>query len=92
MKQTIVRSGQTWSDIAVEYYGRLEAVVELAAVNGAAVDDMPVVGQSVMLPKLDTDPAIVRELARRGAHPGTAYDESAERIGIFTPQFTEEFE
>lgn len=92
MKETIVRTGQTWADLAVEHYGKLEAVVELAAVNGAAVDDVPQAGQRVLLPKLETDSAIVRELARRGAHPGTVYDESAERLGIFTPQFTEEFE
>ena len=92
MKTTIVRTGQTWADLAVEYYGKLEAVFELAAANGQAVDDVPHAGRRVLLPKLDTDPAIVRELARRDAHPGTVYDESADHTGIFTPEFTEEFE
>lgn len=91
MKTTTARNGQTWADLAIEHYGRLEAVVALAAANGAAVNELPESGQTVVLPDVEQDAAIVAELQRRGAHPGTAHDESGLRAGIFTHEFTPEY-
>lgn len=93
MRTTGVRSGQTWADLAVEHYGTLEAVVELAAANGEAVSDTPQAGHIIVLPEAASYPGVIRELRRRGAHPGTANDalEAEDRQGVFTLQFTKQY-
>lgn len=89
MKTTSAKNGQTWADLAVEHYGTLEAVVDLAAANGAAVSDTPPVGTGIMLPPSTSRPAIVRELKQRDARPGTADVEETGRV--FTQQYAEQF-
>lgn len=91
MKTTIAKNGQTWADLAVEHYGALEAVVDLAAANGAAVSDTPPVGTGIMLPPSISRPAIVRELRQREAHPGTLYDNYG-GFDVFARQFTATFD
>lgn len=91
MKKTNVRPGQTWADLAVEHYGTVEAVFDLAAANGAAVSDTPAAGMQIVLPPTANYPAVVRELKQRDAHPGTAYDQDNRRLGVFSLQFTAQF-
>ena len=89
MRTTEVRNGQTWADLAVEHYGTLEAVVDLAAANDLAVSDLPSAGSIIVLPEAASYPAVVQELRRRGAHPGTADIEETGRV--FTQQFAKQF-
>lgn len=92
MRTTGVRSGQTWADLAVEHYGTLEAVVDLAAANGEAVSDTPQAGRTIVLPEAASYPGVVLELRRRGVHPGTAQDgDTDDDSGVFTKHFTEQF-
>lgn len=87
-----VKDGQTLSDIAIQEYGSLEAVVELARANGYAITDLPEAGTELVLPDGIYDKTMQRYCKANEVEPATARDTSALRLGIFTGEFTKEFQ
>ena len=51
MRKATVRVNQTLVDIAVQYCGSVEAVFELAQMNGLSVTDELTAGQELILPE-----------------------------------------
>lgn len=89
MKKAIIKSGQTWADAAIEYFGTVEAVVELAAVNGASCSDDPPAGQEIWLPDKIWDARVQRYCQDQGIAPATARDESGKRPSVFSEEFND---
>lgn len=86
-----VKDGQTLSDIAVQEYGSLAAVMELAWENGMALTDIPAPGSELTLPEKVYDRAMEDYCKVNGVSPATQRDTSAVRLHIFTKEFTKEF-
>ncbi len=91
MKVT-VKDGQTIADIAIQEYGSLAAVVDLAKVNGWAVTDIPPVGTELALPDVEYNRSMKVYCKANEVEPATERDTSGLRLGIFTEEFTQEFQ
>ena len=89
MKQARVQSGQTWADLAVQHFGTLEAVVELAMTNVASLSDDPAPGQLIWLPDRVWDAPQQSYCKKHGVQPATARDESGERPSVFAEEFND---
>lgn len=90
MKVT-VKSGQTLADIAVQEFGSLLAVMDLASANGMAATDTLVAGSELTLPEKTYDKAMASHCKDHGVSPATARDESGLRLRLFTEEFTIEY-
>lgn len=90
--EVMSKDGQTLSDIAIQEYGSLEAVMELARVNGMSVTEVPSAGRVLTLPDGNWNKAMASWCKAHDVSPATARDDSGERDRIFTKEFTEEFE
>lgn len=88
----IVNSRQTLSDIAIQVYGTMSAVVALAEVNRLSItDDLPV-GIKLECPDQVYDKYLQAYVRKRAISPATAADLDGEiRMKTFTEQFTKEF-
>lgn len=90
--EVIAKDGQTLADIAIQEFGSLEAVMELARVNGMSVTEIPSAGRTLKLPDGSWNKTMQGWCKAHGVSPATERDESGARLGIFTEEFTEEFE
>ncbi len=90
MKVT-VKDGQTLADIAVQEYGSLAAVTELALLNGIAVTDIPSPGSELLLPDAVYDRTMEDYCKANGVSPATERDTSGMKLRIFSEEFTREF-
>lgn len=86
------KDGQTLSDIAIQEYGSLEAVMELARVNGMSVTEIPGAGRELKLAEGSWNKAMSSWCKSHGVSPATERDASGLKQRIFTEEFTEEFE
>ena len=91
MKVT-VKSGQTLADIAIQEFGSLMAVVELAKKNGMDITDVPEAGSEISLPEKTYNRAMQTYCKANEVEPSTELDTSGLRLGIFTEEFTKEFQ
>lgn len=91
MKVT-VKSGQTLADIAIQEFGSLMAVVELAKKNGMDITDVPEAGSEISLPEKTYNRAMQTYCKANEVEPATELDTSGLRLGIFTEEFTKEFQ
>lgn len=91
MKVT-VKDGQTLADIAIQEYGSLQAVVGLAQANGMAITDIPDAGREIILPDKTYNRAMQTYCKANEVEPATERDTSGLRLGIFTEEFTKEFQ
>lgn len=91
MKVT-AKDGQTLADIAIQEYGSLSAVVELAKVNGMAISDVPSAGTELSLPEKIYNKAMQNYCKANGVEPATERDTSGICLRIFTEEFTKEFQ
>jgi len=72
MKKIKVLNNQSLFDIAVQEYGTVEAVFELAMANGLGITDELNAGQELVVPESDfTAPEIVEYYKKNGLHPAT---------------------
>lgn len=89
--EVVVRDGQTLADVAIQEYGALEAVVQLAADNGLSVSDVPQTGTVLRLHE-KTYSRIMRDFCRaRGVQPATLRGSNATRERIFNEVFNDTF-
>lgn len=72
MKEVIVFSHQTLFDLAIEYYGSIAAVFDLAVANGLAVSADISSGTTVVLPNATAaNGEVVSYFAGKGQHIAT---------------------
>ena len=89
--EVVVRDGQTLSDVAIQEYGALEAVVQLAADNGLSVSDVPQTGTVLRLHE-KTYSRIVRDYCRaHGVQPATLRGSNTTQERIFNEVFNDTF-
>lgn len=89
--EVVVRDGQTLADVAIQEYGALEAVVQLAFDNGMSVSDVPQTGAALRLHE-KTYSRVMRDYCRaRGVQPSTLRGNSTTRERIFNEVFNDTF-
>lgn len=89
--EVVVRDGQTLADVAIQEYGALEAVVQLAFDNGMSVSDVPQTGTALRLHE-KTYSRIVRDYCRaHGVQPATLRGSNTTQERIFSEVFNDTF-
>ena len=89
--EVVVRDGQTLADVAIQEYGALEAVVQLAFDNSISVSDVPQTGTALRLHE-KTYSRVMRDYCRtRGVQPATLRGNSTTRERIFNDIFNDTF-
>lgn len=73
--KAIVKDRQTLADIALQYGGDLQSVLELAELNGLSITDDLTDGQQLETPEVAAAPAVVRRYKVKGVEPATAMSE-----------------
>ena len=92
MKVT-VRPRQTLADIAIQVYGDLRAICDIAAVNAISITDDLIPGSTIECPETVYDKYLQDYVVANGISPATAFeDDGTLSVGIFTDEFTEEYE
>lgn len=76
--EVTVKAHQTLSDIAVEVYGDLRAVVMLAIANDKGVADNLVPGEKIICPEKTYDRYMQSYVSQHGVSPATAIGENTE--------------
>lgn len=87
MKKQKTHSGQTLADVAIQTKGTIEALVDIAEVNGISVTDV-MGAHEVTIPDKTYSPTLQRYIHARGIAPATSKDNSAVRLHAFTQQFS----
>lgn len=90
--EVTAKDGQTIADIAVQEFGSMEASMELARVNGMGVTEIPGAGRVLKLPDGSWNKTMASWCKSHGVSPATERDTCGAPLGIFTEEFTEEFE
>lgn len=89
--EVVVRDGQTLADVAIQEYGALEAVVQLAFDNSMSVSDVPQAGTALRLHE-KTYSRVMRDYCRaRGVQPATLRGNSTTQERIFNEVFNDTF-
>lgn len=85
---------QTLSDIALEVYGDIAGLPEIARTNNVAITADLQPGTELLCPDVVYDAYLQNYVRKYGIKPATAYDDTGGEIRqrIFTEQFTLEFE
>lgn len=89
--KTTVKDGQTLADIAIQEFGTLEALPDLARVNSLSMSDVPSPGTVLALPETTYNLTMQRYCKAHDVSPATARDESGVSWGVFTSQFSPQF-
>lgn len=87
----IIQNGQTLSDIAIQQYGSLEAIILLAMTNNINPTADLKAGDVLECPEQVYDRDMQSYCARNKVSPATAIDSVETDLRIFTEQFTEQF-
>ena len=91
--KVIVKPRQTLCDIAMQIYGDLRAVGDLAMANSIPMTADLTPGSYIECPEVSYDKYLQDYVSENKVSPATAYDGSSRlHVGIFTEEFTEEFE
>lgn len=84
------RNDQTLADLAIQTKGAIEALIDLAMVNGVSVTETFSSGE-IMVPDKVYHKTFQRYVQANGVSPATDRDESGIKLRIFSAQFTSEF-
>ena len=87
-----VQDNQSLADIAIQEFGTIEALPDLARVNALSVSDVPTAGTVLTLPDGTYNTTLQQYCKAHDVSPATARDGSQSAAGIFTEQFTEQFQ
>jgi LysM repeat protein len=72
MKTVIVRNNQSLWDIAIQEYGTVEAVFDLAMANGLGITDILTAGQVLNVPESEyVNAEVVAYYRKNDLHPAT---------------------
>ena len=77
MKTVVVRSGQTLADIAIQEYGELSAIVDIALMNELSVTAEPPAGTVLYLPNKVYNKQMADYCHRNEVKPATLKDYGA---------------
>lgn len=92
MKVTILQR-QTLADIALEVYGDISSLPDIARENNLSITAELEAGQELICPDVVYDAYLQNYVRKNGIKPATAYDGTGEiPQRIFTDQFTLEFD
>lgn len=92
MKVTILQR-QTLADIALEVYGDISSLPDIARENNLSITAELEAGQELICPDVVYDAYLQNYVRKNGIKPATAYDGTGEiPQRIFTEQFTLEFD
>lgn len=89
--EVVVRDGQTLADIAVQEYGVLEAVVQLAEDNGMSVSEVPATGRALHLHDRVYNWVMRDYCLAHEVQPATLRDNTTQSDRIFNEVFNESF-
>ena len=87
-----VQDGQNLADIAIQEYGSLDAIVDLANANGLSITANLDAGIELKIPKRTYNRPMMAYCKARAIQPATVHDQTGVRLGIFSKQFTKEFQ
>lgn len=90
MKVTVLPR-QTISDIAIQIYGDIRAVIDLAVANGIGVTDDIEPGTELECPDVVYDPYVQSYVIRNGISPATGLTEEDIQTRVFQEEFTQEY-
>ena len=93
MRVTVLQR-QTLPDIALQVYGDISGLPEIARTNDVAITADLEPGTVLLCPDVVFDAYLQNYVRKNGIVPATAYDDTDGEIRqrIFTPEFTLEFE
>lgn len=80
---TNVKDGQTLADIAIQEFGSLDALADIAMINGMAMTEVPDAGTVLQLPDKVYDRVMQDYCKVNNVSPATARDLSGVRLSIF---------
>lgn len=91
--EVTVRQRQTLADIAIQVYGDLRAVIDIAYANSISMTDRLVPGTVLECPEVVYDRYLQDYVTDNRVSPATARSGKDDMdLGIFTDEFTEEYE
>ncbi len=89
--EVTVRPGQTLPDIAIQVYGDLRAVIDLAAENGLSITEAIQAGKVLRCQEVMYDRYMQDYVRENGLSPATEPANGDISLSLFTEQFTDEF-
>ena len=91
--EVTVKPRQTLCDIALQIYGDLRAVTDIAAANSISITDDLLPGTVLQCPEIVYDRYLQNYVSTNKVSPATALEHDGFLdIGIFTDEFTHEYE
>lgn len=91
MRTIKAKAGQTLSDIAVCVFGFLEAVTEIARLNGIPITEKLKDGQELRLPEIRSGGTMQKFCQDKNISCATEIDTASTMQRIFTKEFQKEF-
>lgn len=90
--KAIVQAGQTLFDIAIQEYGTLESVMQLAKVNNLSITEVLMAGQVLDVPDQVYDKKVADYCKNNQITPATADEmDSLIKLRVFSKIFSKEF-
>ena len=89
MRTVVVVDGQTMADIAIQEFGSLEAVGDMARVNGIPVTGTLIDGEVLKLPDNEYNAKMRKFCALNAVKPATEQENGGK--GVFGTEFSNEF-
>lgn len=90
MKHTVtLQQGQTLADIAIQEYGTIEVLMDIAILNGLGADASLPTGTVIRLPDLNPEPRMAERVKAQAIQPAT--DPLADHFRIFAGTFDKTF-
>ena len=85
------RNGQTLADLAIQTKGAIEALIDLAMVNGVSLTNVFTSSRELYIPDATYNKTYQTYVHVHGVSPATGVDETVTVSRIFSEQFTNEF-
>lgn len=85
------RYGQTLADMAIQTKGSIEALVDIAIINGMSVTDVFSSSLEILVPDKVYDKIMQKYVVAHEVSPATGREDLSVKLRIFTKQFTKEF-
>lgn len=89
--EVIVKPRQTLQDIAIQVYGDIRAVADIAKANDIAITDDIMPGTILMCPEVVYDRYLQDYVSMNAVSTATALDGNVPLKGVFSEEFTKEY-
>ena len=87
----IIKDGQTLADLAIQEFGSLDAMIDIARENGLSMTDVPPAGTELKMPDVVYNQTMQNFVRNNDVSPATARNQSDVRLKIFTEEFMDPF-